>query len=518
LLRAIAELDEGALHAGLAGLQAAEFLYETSLFPDLEYTFKHALTHEVAYAGLLGDRRRQLHAAIVEAIERLHADRLAEQVELLAHHATRGEAGEKAARYLRQAGARAVARSANREAIGFFEQALAILGELPETSEILAESLDTRIALGPALIAVKGSLAPEVEASYLRAQKLLDRFDDPARRFPVLWGLWYISYTSGHYPKARDTAEQLLQAAESGDDGGRLVEAHHALWATLTAMGAPMEAVIHAERGIALYERERHAAQAFLYGGHDPGACCRYQLSLDRWLLGQPDRALATLRDALSLAAELQHPLTETNTLWFASWLHYQRGDREAALETSGRLISLAHEHGFSSWADASGVLVAAARGVRLDREAIAELFRDVVASRAAAWRQLLCLCALADHCLEAGLSQEGLSILASIPEKDRRTIFAPELERLEGELLLSSTTSSTDLVGAKFHHALALARERGEKSLELRAAMSLARLLEAGGRAVDARAVLTSVYGWFTEGFDTADLVAAKALLTRLG
>ena len=391
LLRAIAGLEDAALHAGLAALQAAEFVYETSLFPDLEYTFKHALTHEVAYGGLLGERRRLLHAGIVDAMERLHADRLAEHVEFLAHHAVRGQAREKAVRYLRQAGARAVARSANREAVGFFEQALAILAELPETPETLLESLDLRIALGPALIGVHGAIAPTVESSYRRAHELLDRLGDTTRRFPVLWGFWYISYTRGDYPAARATGERLLEAAQSGDDSGQLLEAHHSLWATFTAMGAPTAAVAHAERGIALYDKEQHASQTFLYGGHDAGACCRYQLALDLWLVGQPDQALETIRDALRLAAELEHPLTATITHWFALWIHHFRGDREATVAVGERLLSLTRDHGFATWADAPTVLLPAARGAPLEPHALAEVYRSLMEIRGvAAWRQLL--------------------------------------------------------------------------------------------------------------------------------
>ena len=135
LLQAIADVPENSLRQGLAHLQAAEFLYETSLFPDLEYTFKHALTHEVAYGSMLQDRRRALHARIVEALEALYPDRLAEQVERLAHHAFRGEVWEKAVTYLRQAGAKALARSAYREAVTCFEQALAALHPLPDTRQ-----------------------------------------------------------------------------------------------------------------------------------------------------------------------------------------------------------------------------------------------------------------------------------------------------------------------------------------------------------------------------------------------
>src|SRR5439155_4427676 len=132
LLQAIAELDEAALHRSLAHLQAAEFLYETRLFPEHAYTFKHALTHEVAYGSLLQERRRVLHARIIEVLERLSPDRLAEQIEHLAHHALRGEVWAKALVYFRQAGEKAIARSAHSEAVGYFEQALSALQHLPE--------------------------------------------------------------------------------------------------------------------------------------------------------------------------------------------------------------------------------------------------------------------------------------------------------------------------------------------------------------------------------------------------
>jgi class 3 adenylate cyclase/tetratricopeptide (TPR) repeat protein len=517
LLRAIAGLDDDALRAGLTQLQAAEFLYETSLFPDLEYTFKHALTHEVAYSSLLGERRRHFHTVIVDAMERLYADRQAEQVESLAHHATRGETRERAVRYLHQAGAKAIARSATQAAVALFEQALAILAELPETRETLSEALDIRIALGPALIALRSAGAPDVDASYSHAQALLDRLGDVDRRFPVLWGRWFINYTRGNYAAARDIGEGLLESARSGEDSGRLVEAHHTLWATFTAMGAPMEAISHAERGIALYVRERHAAQKFVYGGHDAGACCRYQLSIDLWLIGQPDRALASVRDALRLAGQLQHPLTETIALWFASWIHYQRGDLQATVEAAERLQSLAREQGFAPWTDVAIVLLPAARLEPMDRAALAEVYRGIVAGQSATWRHLLCVCVLSELCLRAGLPDEGLARLGTIPEKDRHVIFAPEIHRLEGELLLRSAGSGAAAAEPRFRQALALAHERGERSLELRAAMSLARLLAARGDAAEARAVLAPIHGRFTEGLDTADLSAAKALLAEM-
>ena len=151
LLQAIAELPDEALRRGLDHLQAAEFLYETGLFPDLEYTFKHALTHEVTYGGLLHERRRELHARIVDAIETLHRDRLGEQIERLAHHAVRGELREKAVHYLRQAGLKAAARSALPDARVWFEQALGVLETLPESQSTLEQAFDIRLELRPVL-------------------------------------------------------------------------------------------------------------------------------------------------------------------------------------------------------------------------------------------------------------------------------------------------------------------------------------------------------------------------------
>jgi predicted ATPase len=179
LLHAIAELPEEALHCRLAQLQAAEFLYETRLFPEREYTFKHALTHEVAYSTLLQERRHALHARIVAALEALASDRLAEQVERLAHHALRGEVWDKALAYFRQAGEKAMARSAYREAVGYFEQALSALPHLPGTRATREQAIDLRLALCSALLQ-SGNLRRSL-ACLREAEALVAALDDPRR-------------------------------------------------------------------------------------------------------------------------------------------------------------------------------------------------------------------------------------------------------------------------------------------------------------------------------------------------
>src|SRR6266536_1498872 len=290
LLQVIADQSQEELRLSLTRLQAAEVLYEISLFPDLEYTFKHALTHEVAYGSLLQERRRALHARIVEAIEKLYSDRLTEQVELLAHHASRGEVWEKAMAHLHQAGRKAAARSAYQEAASYFEQALETLKHLPESRKTLEHGIELRIDLGSALIAMKGFAAPEVIQTYTQAREMCERLGDTPQLFPVLWGLSRFHNFRGGLQVARELGGQLLTLAQRAQDPPLLLEAHHTLWATLFSLGEFTLAQDHYQQGMAIYDPQQHAQHASLYGGHDPGVCGLRHASQMLWLLGYPDQ------------------------------------------------------------------------------------------------------------------------------------------------------------------------------------------------------------------------------------
>ncbi len=521
LLQAIAELPEEEHRKGLTHLQAAEFLYEASLFPELEYTFKHALTHEVAYGSLLQERRRALHARIVAAIERLYPDRLPEQVDRLAHHALRGEVWSKAVAYLRQAGAKTVARSAYGEAIRFYEQALSAVTYLPESQETLREAIDIRVELGPVLAATKGGGAPEVEASYMDAQELCNRAEDMSRLFPVLWGQWYVNYSRGKFHAARELGERLLSVAQGGQDSALLLEAHHSLWATLTWMGELTSATAHLRQGLALYDPQQHRSLVSRYGGHDPGACCRNHSAITRWALGYPDQALKSTQEALSLAQELSHPLTTVIALYCAAWIHYYRGESRAAAEKAEALVTLGTAYGFSTWTEHATMLLA-----RLmveqggGNEGIAQLHKWLVATRAAmwGWRDVFSLCLVAEAYRKAGDPGRGIEVLSeTMAAKNIEGFYEPELYRLKGELLLSQAAGASHDAESCFRRAIEIARARQAKSLELRAVTSLSRLLKRQGKREEARRMLGEVYGWFREGFDTRDLKDAKALLEEL-
>ena len=372
----------------------------------------------------------------------------------------------------------------------------------------------------PALLAVKGAGSSEVEALYLRAQELVDRLGKASLRFPVLWGLWFVKYNRGQYAAAREAGENLLDAGQTGGDRGQILEGHHALWALLSVMGNAEEAVRHMECGIALYDRKLHASQAFLYAGHHPGACCRYHLAKNLWLLGHLDQSMTVLKDALHLAEELKQPMTTAITLWFTAWVYYHRRDRRAMRASLEQLRALTSEHGIANTRDLAIVLLnAEAHPGRNKLSEIHIAFRQRERQdEGANWHRVFCVCVLAELCIEGGHAEDGLVLLAAISAEDREGFYAPEIHRLEGELRRQLPSPNIGEIERCFQAALALARQRAAKSLELRAATSLSRLWRDEGKCAEARDLLTLAYDWFTEGLDLPDLQNARDLIDDIG
>jgi predicted ATPase len=524
LLQAIADQSEEELRRGLTRLQAAEFLYETSLFPDLEYTFKHALTHEVAYGSVLQERRRGLHARIVEAIERLYSDRLAEQVERIAHHSSRAELWEKAVEYFHQAGAKSAARSATQEAITSFEQALDVINYIPESRQTIEKAINIRVDLGPALIAAGGYAAPEVAENYTRARELCEQLHNTPQLFPILWALARVHDVRGELNLGREVGEQLLQIAQRVQDPALLLEAHHELWANLSMFGELTSAWTHLDQGFSLYDPQKHRHHAFIYGGHDPGVCCGFHASEVLWLLGYPDHALRRSRDALVLARELSHPSTLHVALSFTAWFYHHCGDGQAVRALVEECITLATEQGFSRGGARTTFLQGWLLVERGHQEAgISQMSKVLAGERdregPVRW-SVQYAAVLAEAYRNAGQLSEGLIIvtdaLAAAYQTECR-YYEAELHRMKGELLLTQVPPDDEQAETCFHEAIKIARRQAAKSLELRAAMSLSRLWQSQGKKAEAQRLLHEIYGWFTEGFDTADLKAAKTLLEEL-
>jgi predicted ATPase len=518
LLQAIVEMPEEELRHSLSRLQADEFLYETSLFPDLEYTFKHGLTYQVAYNSLLVERRRTLHGKVLEAIEGLYADRLAEQVDRLAHHAFRGEVWAKATPYLHRAGAKTAARSAYREALVYFEQALAALGHLPESRETIKQAIAIRIDLGPALIAARGYSAPEVEETYTQARELCHRLGETPQLFPVLWGLSRLFNFRGELQIARELGEQLLSLAQHVQDPGLLLEAHHTLWAISFDLGELASAQAHSEQGFTLYNPQQHGQLAFLYGGHDPGVCSRTHAARALWLLGYPDQAMQRIRDALTLARELSQPFSLGTALFNAAWVHQHCGERQATQDRAEATLTLGTEQGLPRFVMQGTFMLGWLLVEQGQRDQGMAQMRQVAAGLGR--EQTYNYALLAKAYLKAGQTERGLNAVAETLARVHKagiSYYEPELHRIKGELLLKQDVATGEDPETCFKQAIENSRRQSEKSLELRAVMSLSRLWQRQDKTEEARKMLAEIYGWFTEGFDTADLKEAKALLEEL-
>jgi tetratricopeptide (TPR) repeat protein len=346
LLQAIAGVSENTLRQRLAHLQAAEFLYETSLYPDLDYTFKHALTHEVAYGGLLQDRRCALHARIVEAIEALYTDRLAEQVERLAHHAFRGEVWEKAVTYLRQAGAKALARSAYREAVTFFDQALAALHPLPDSRQKVEAAIDLRLDLRQSLFPLN-ELA--MVWSYLQeAEELTKTLDDPRR---LGWVSAYMSghlvQTGGHVAEVRKFAQRVEAIAERLGDVPLQITAQYYLSATPYLSGD--------------YRGTEHVCRKLMQSLHGQQTNERFGLVVSPavWSRAQLARALAERgvfdegdahgQEAIRIAEALDHPYSVFVGCLGLAYLKSINGELSPAARLLERAVAQCREWNITS-------------------------------------------------------------------------------------------------------------------------------------------------------------------------
>ena len=523
LLTQVTDQRDEELQRLLAHLQTEEFIYEQPAFPELEYTFKHALTQEVAYNAVLLERRRVLHERAAQAIEGLFAERLPEHYNALAHHYSRSGNTAKAVDYLHRAGHQAVERSAYTEAISHLTTALDLLTALPETRERSQQELAVQMTLGMALRATKGQAAPEVERLYTRARALCERVGEPPQLFRVLWGLWSVSNQRGEDQTTLALGEQLLSLAQSLQDPDLLLEAHHALWTTLFFAGELATARPHLEEGMRLYDPQRHRAHAALYTGHDPGVCCRNIAAWSLWLLGYPDKAVASSQAALALAQRLAHPYSLTLALYWAAVLHHFRREAPQTQAHAEAAMTLATDQGFPQQIARAMLL----RGWALaacghGEEGITQIQQGLSAYQAtgAMRDRPYYLALLAEASAKVRQTAEGLEALAealATLTKSGVLWWEAELYRLRGELLLQHSVAQPEESEACFQQALAVARRQQAKSLELRAAMSLSRLWQQQGKYQEARNLLAPIYDWFTERFDTADLQEAKVLLGAL-
>jgi class 3 adenylate cyclase/predicted ATPase len=519
LLSAVSPLDEAGLTAGLARLVDSGLVLQRGAPPSVRYVFKHALVQDAAYDSLLRSRRQLYQRQIAQTLEAGFPDIVEGQPELLAHHYTEAGSIEKAVFYWHMAGVLARERSADREAIAHLTRGLDLVEQLLESAQRDSVELELQIALGPALRATRGYTGAGVESAFSRARELGERLGDKTRLLPALWGLWSFHMVQAHHRISCELADRCLELALELGDIGHIAQAHRAHATSRFWIGDFASAKQHADEGAALYDRERHASYTAAYG-IDVGVGCLAWSAWATWYLGYPDEALELAGAALDLAQSLSHPFgIGLAHCWMAS-VRLCRGETDEARRHAQDAVRLAEEHGMAQWLWYGSVLWGRAESqTGYPEEGIARMRLGVREwlnmSAYTEMPHFSALMAEAHLEIRAGVAAgtflaEGLGYVAETGER----YYEAELYRLRGEALLPDDPPAAE---RDFLRAIEVSRELSAKSLELRAATSLARFWRDRGRQDEARQLLADVYGWFSEGLETGDLQAAKALLDEL-
>jgi adenylate cyclase len=491
------------------------------------YGFVHGLYQQVLYDRLLVGQRTVLHRRLGARQEAAFGKRAGERAAVLSIHFERGLDYSRAVQYRQQAVENALQQYAYQEAIVHLTQALTLLQLLPETAENVERALRLYISLGASLINVQGYGSPAAEQAYTRAQTLCQQLDNPAEHFAVLLGLWRIHGPRGELRTAQELGKQLLCLAQSRDDPTLLGVAHSTLGFTLYCLGEFSTARHHMEQGLAVGGRQPRSAAASLHW-HDARLECLAGLPRVLWCLGYPDQALQRSHDGRRLALVLGHPYGIALIYVSAVYLYQRRRQLQAADEHATATITLGTTHEFAYPAAAAMVVqgwVWTMQG-RGD-EGLARLYQGLEDYQHIAGAAVECpflLALLAEAYGHVGRIAEGLDTVThalTLVEAHAERCWEPELYRLRGVLLQQAADDGQQAVGtaeACLRQALTIAHRQQAKSLELRAAMSLARLWQHQGKRAEAYTLLAPIYGWFTEGLDTADLQEASALLQALG
>ena len=522
LLQAVSQLDEAMLQHELRRLVEAEIVYQRGVPPQATYTFKHALIQDTAAQSLLKSTRQQYHQRIAQVLEAHFPETAESQPELLAHHYTEANLPEKGIHYWYKAGQRASERSASTEAISHLRTGLALLQTLTHTRERTRQELALQTALGQALIAARGYASAEVEDVYRHARALSLEADDPVEHVRALMVLYAVSFVRANHEAVHALTGELLQLRQTIQDPLALMQSYTQEGQSLLYQGQFARARTHLEHGIALYRPQRYVPSAYFFG-HHPFLHNLGSLALVLWVLGEPERAVQHGAQMLSFAHELSHPFSFAFALSLQALLHHLRRETSLVQDQAATLVTVSTEHGFPFRVAWGNMLLGWAMVERGAGQAgMTRIEEGITAYRATGAKTLsavwLGLCAEAYGTL--GQREEGLAVLIEAlraVEETGEHFYEAELYRLQGELLLSQSQDNQAEAKTYFQHAISIAQSQQAKSWELRAATSLARLWQQQGKRQEAHDLLTPVYNWFTEGFDTADLKDAKALLDEL-
>jgi class 3 adenylate cyclase/predicted ATPase len=530
LLAAVARKSEAELASSLDRLIRADLLFRRGAPPHATYLFKHALVQDAAYGTLLRQPRRSLHARIADTIERQFAEIAEGQPEVLARHCTEAGLIDKAAALWGKAGLRSKERSALVEAVEQLARALEQIAALPSTPALRRDEIELHVALIYPLQHVKGQAASATKAVAERAHLLIEQAEalgeppeDPLLLFSALFALWQTEIVAFNGDVAREHAAQILALAEKQGGKVPLMLGHRAMSVTSMLTGSFAEAVVHADRALALYDpvENRPLATRFI---QDPRVAALIYRSPAVWALGYPEAGLAGTEQALTVARETGNPASLMHALSVTCLTQLISGNYAIAQAQSDEQIALAEEIG-SVFSKTGGMLrragVLALAGKPSNAVGIFTAAIPVWRSTGSRLYLPVWLSLLARAYGELGQFDDALSHIGeaiTAVEATKEKWCEADVHRIAGEIALMSPERDAAKAEACFERALAVARAQQAKSWELRAAISMARLWRDQGKPDEARDLLAPVYGWFTEGFDTLDLKQAKALLDELG
>ena len=524
LIAAVADRSQEQLESGLDQLVASELVFRRGSPPDATYSFKHSLVKDVAYQSLLKSRRQQLHARVAQVFEGRFPGVVETQPELLAHHLTEAGLDERAADAWARAGRAALGRSAMREAANSLSRAVGLLRGMPSSPDRQRLELELLGGLGVALTNTLGPASSEAQAAHERADRLSEELGDREGRFRARWNLWRVYNVRAESDSAVAMGDALLAEALADGDADHELQARHALWSSRLFRGDLEASCHHGDRGLALYEVGRHGTQALTFGGHDARECGLLNSGNALFLLGYPERALARNAEGVAHALALGQPQVVAHAHGHSSMLLLQLAGELEELDRRTVLVArLVDEHGLAIYSPEARIL-AAWRAVHEERDhRAAEEMRNFLDRRAAmgtVYIHTYFLMLLADAWLWLGQPDEAQAAIKEGLERAEATgehLCTAELHRLRARARLALDARDARVAEAALDAALADARHRSSRIFELRAACDLARLWADRGERRKAHDLLAPVYGWFTEGFKTADLKDAKALLGDL-
>jgi predicted ATPase len=522
LLAVASQIDEDDMLPALSQLQRADIVYQVDIWPAVRYAFKHALLRDAIYHSLLRSKRQQIHAEIAASLENDFPELAENQPEVLAYHHQEAAHHQLAIHCWVKSGQRALAHSANVEAIANFRNALQLLNALPETPERTKQEVDIQLALGIPLIAVQGYASEETREAFSRARALCLQLGNIPEYFQALFGSWGYCWMGGKNHDALPMAEEFLSRSRALSDPVLLMVAHRVMGSTLLTIGDFQSSANHFEETIKLSSSKRKQPLSGLYMV-EPHVASLLLLSWDLWFLGRPDRALGRVSEALALAQDLGHPYTIAFADYMTSVVHLLRGDAARAFESAEKSLERSNEQRFSLYVILSRISRGRALG-DLGRvgEARTEIALGIDEARRNGVGFMLPMMEswLADMHAEAGENESALSIvertLANIGDATGRS-WEAELHRQRAQILVALDPSKLLEAESHLKKSIEVARRQSARSLELRAATSLAELWRTQGKSDEARVLLEPVCRQFDEGDETADLKRARHVQNAL-